>query len=265
MAQVRPFESYNNHALRGAWLARGTAIWSFAAFGLAVGAVMGCIAPFFPLLVGAPAALGVFWNSVAIFAATGMGAGFAVGGIVGASAGAAAAVAKEQEIRAVAHEQELRLNSIPQGLPATTIKPQRWTNFKVGALFAVLGMGAGALIAASGGATFLPAYAVISAGISGTAAAALPMAYSMGVMGMFGALWSMNASQTVLKINDFTTKLMGGELLGTSWDLPEPTRAQAPQLQQPRSFIPLMPEPARRHASFSEMLEQQPATQVTQR
>ena len=91
-------ESYQDLAFSNAWAARSRGFWATSVIGLAFGAALGLVAPFFPALIGEQgfaAAAGLIPKSLAIFSAIGMGTGFVIGGVVGVSSGGVAAVAEE--------------------------------------------------------------------------------------------------------------------------------------------------------------------------
>src|SRR5579884_4024343 len=97
--KVKP---YGDQAFEAAWISRSTGLWGTAAVGLATGAAMGLLAPFFPVLAGQQTLSGaaqLIPTSVAIFGATGMAVGFGAGALVGNTAGAAASIAEEHERR----------------------------------------------------------------------------------------------------------------------------------------------------------------------
>src|SRR5262245_37413285 len=96
-------ESYRNVAFEKGWIARSGGLWGTASAAAVLAATLiGPIAPFFPVLVGAQdvsVAVASIPTSMLAFGAVGMASGFAVGASVGAAAGAAAGVAEEQERR----------------------------------------------------------------------------------------------------------------------------------------------------------------------
>jgi hypothetical protein len=257
-------KSYANIAFDGAWKSRSRAIWGIAFLGLIAGAAVGLLAPFFPLLAvesmtfGAAAAN--ILPSMAIFGATGMATGFLVGGLTGASAGAASSVAKELETRTLQREKALEQSIgifIPNPEPEKPKAEQRYFNPKISATFAVLGAIAGKIMAAgfiamhAGGAVTaatvsnaaIPALTVIL----GTAVAN-PLAITacfIGVMTCFGAIFGVNFPKIGGYLQDLAGRLLGGELLGTSWEK-EPTKQQekAQTLNLAKSEPPVLPYPS---------------------
>ncbi len=170
---------------------------------------------------------------MAVFGATGMTTGFAVGGLIGTSAGAVNSVAKEIETRNLKREQEVG-KALEVSMPSPALeKPEqnndRYFNFKVGALFSGLGAIAGAVLAAGFFAPSIVAGSVVAATSSiapaldvvlGSALAsntAAVTAYSVGVMSMFGALFGVNFPKITTEAQDFAGRLLSGELLGTDW------------------------------------------------
>ena len=253
--------SYSKIGFDGAWKQRSRSFWAVGFVGLVTGVAIGLIAPFIPAIasifipsIGATfsAATPHILASMAIFGATGMAAGFVGGGLVGAAAGGPSSVAKEMERRNLEREKEVEKAlgvTFPQHIPE---KPkennERYFNPKVGLLFAVFGVVAGLVMAASyiyGGAAFaLPALEAVGLGGTGAAHGAVT-AYFAGVMGCFGAIFGINYPKILNDLQDYTGTLLGGQAIGTSWEkeigrTPEIVQQITPQLAVYRTQTPAL-------------------------
>ncbi len=235
--------TYRDHAVRGAWMGRGVSLWAFSILGLVAGASMGALAPLIPLALGMTIPLTTLGSSILIYGAVGMAAGFGVANFVGSAAGAAADVAREQEKRLLARDAALGLPTPEKGLPASTIKPQKLVNLKVGVMMATLGMiggliMGGAFLALGPGATAaVPAFTTLM-GAAAAESTAATLAYFTGVMGMFGSLWTFNFPQIAYKMHDTVSRYIGGAAIGTSWDLPDTAPAKTAEKTPTIAFAP---------------------------
>lgn len=261
-------DSYQSIASRGGWSGGGRTLWAVAAVAAAIGGMIGVVAPFFPLLVGASSfatAVSAIPASVAAFAATGLSSGFAGGLMLGRISGVGAAVGEEQERRMKEWMVRQKIHSDPEShiIPdAPKEKPQPKTfrqrmsdsyhtyiNPRIGLLFAGLGaiggMIMGAAFVATGGAggfAIMPAIGALT-GLSEAAAAApaVVMAYTIGVSASIGALWSFNLPKIVSAVTHFSGELMSGRLLGREWKPKEPKnsveKAAVPEKAPPAPVI----------------------------
>ena len=250
MVEAKPIEveSYANIAFNGAWKSRSRAMWGVAFVGLLIGAAIGIAAPFFPVIVASLSGVqGVavtgltILKAMAVFGATGMATGMVGGVMVGSSAGGVSAVAKEMELRERLHEQEVGQVLGVNMPPHQYIKPiepeQNYFNPSVSALFAGFGAVAGFVMAAAFLSTSTITSGVVVSSALGSAAipalgvvlgsvAATPLAVTacfVGVMACFGAIFGINVPKLATELQDFTGKLLSGELLGSSWEK-EPAR-----------------------------------------
>ena len=252
-------DTFTDIAFEGAWKGRARSFWATATVGTGVGAVMGAVVPFFPVLAGVPlaAAAATLPISIPIYAALGMSSGFAVGVLVGATSGATAAVAKEQERRDKGRDIEQVVRSLPGAtLDAPPVaeareKPrtigQHLKNIKdnyinVPTLLAYAAIGAiGGLVMfaafnAAGvgiGDSFLPIAKPIMGKLLGAAAgqSSAIAAYTVGVMATFGAIFGCNLP----KIAGDTTRLFGDMLGGKTFGSqkgPAHEQARAPVFSQ---------------------------------
>ncbi len=237
-AQDIKVESYSKTAFKGSWVGRSRAMWAVSFLGLVTGLAIGLIAPFFPVLaVGAftaeMAAANVL-GSMAIFGASGMATGFIVGGFIGGASGGVSEAAREAErrdlVRTKAIEQATGLQ-IPEVNVAQNKPEQKYFNPKVGLLFATFGAIAGGIMAAAfvfsgagAAAAAIPALSTLTHGVVGAAAIqSAQTACFVGVMTCFGALFGINYPKISYALQDYAGKLLGGDLLGSSWDK-EPAR-----------------------------------------
>lgn len=232
--------TYSNVAFSGAWAGRSRAMWGCAAVGLVFGALIGLIAPFFPVPFVASmswsAAAALVPTSAAIFSAVGMLTGFAVGAINGTAAGAAAGATKELERRLRDHEIELGIAPSREAAPPPT-KPQEekpfvleeYFNLRIGAVFAALGAVGGLVLswACNSGMAdaALPAMKTLLGGAATNPTAVT--SYITGLMTSFGALWCFNFQKIATFFQDISGRLMSGELLGTQWG---PAKEKAPYI-----------------------------------
>src|SRR5689334_319829 len=98
-------ESYQKVASMGGWAGGARTLWALCVVAGTIGAAIGLVAPFFPLLAlgftsaAVTTAVSAIPASMAIFAATGISMGFAGGLMLGRVSGVSAAVAQEQEKR----------------------------------------------------------------------------------------------------------------------------------------------------------------------
>ena len=251
-------DSYQKAASLGGWAGGGRTLWAISALGAVTGAIIGVVAPLFPVLASASLpALPVFGASAAIFSATGLTMGFAGGLVLGRISGAAAAVGQESEKRMKEWLARQKIGSNPEAeIIADAPKEQpenksfweklrkkyyEYINPKIGITFAAIGAVGGLILGAafiaSGGAAgvVMGAPAVLSAltGLSAatftpTAAgfsAATVLAYSAGVCGSFGALFGVNYPKLTSEITEFTGNLLGGKIIGREWKLPEQSQS----------------------------------------
>jgi hypothetical protein len=226
------------------------------------------------MIVGAALpSLATIGTSIAAFSATGLSTGFAGGVMLGRISGTAAAVAEESERRS----KEWTVRQIKGMNPQAHITPdapetkptkpslkdtfRTYINPRVGLAMTLIGavggliMGA-AFLATGGAATFAmaPALGAVSGLGAGATGAAL-LAYSAGVGAAFGALWNFNFPKITSKTTEFFGKLVGGELVGRTWE-PEPAKAVEPQHQPAVEQHAAEPTP-RNFASFQELVTRQ--------
>jgi hypothetical protein len=247
--QSRP-DSYSEVAWLGAWKQRAAGMWAAGGLGLAFGAAIGAVAPFFPVMVGAmalEAAVGMLGVSIATFAATGIVAGAAAGGLVGLGSGGAAAVARESERRDQSRLEALGVN-MPEAAPlpekqqgllqklASYINPRSLLIFTglgvaAGLVFAAAPIMTGAMATSLGGTTI---GMVVGAATNAPLATA---AYCAGVMGCFGALFGVNFSALTNDVRKVTSSWLstrfGDEKKVESAVQPQLAPARAHALEAP--------------------------------
>lgn len=268
--------SYQKVASLGGWGASGRTLWAISTIGAVTGAVMGVIAPFFPMIVLGAAALptlAVIGTSIAAFAATGLVMGLQGGLMLGRVSGSAAAVAEESERRAKEWtvrqmvSQNPHAEIVPDAPKAAPAKKPFWQrmrdkyytycNPKIGLIMAGIGLAGGLILGAAfvatGGAAgvIMPALGALTsmglaegAGAAGIAAAAPAiLAYSAGVGALFGAIWNFNFPKITSEVTEFYGKLINGDIVGRRWEPPKsktqstaPEMAQAPEAPASRSF-----------------------------
>jgi hypothetical protein len=237
-------DSYQKTASLGGWAGGGRTLWAISAVGAVAGAMIGVVAPFFPLVVGAStggAALAAIPASAAVFASIGMGTGFTGGLVLGRITGSNAAVAAEQEKRLKEWTAKQLLAQNPDAKivedkvePKPEDKRSFWQKVKdgystyinprVGAFFTVIGAMGGAIMAAafilSGGAAGGVGIPAMSA-VTGLSASALTppviAAYTVGVMAAFGALFNFNFPKITSDLTEITGRILGGKPLGREW------------------------------------------------
>lgn len=242
-------KSYSYVAFQGAWSGRSRGMWSTAILGITFGALIGAVAPFFPVIVGTQTlagAVGIMGSTMAVFAAAGMGIGFTLGGLLGASAGSISSVTKEQENRdlqridqASPALQQVQSTDIAQAAAAENIenKPtlkdtyRTYFNPRVGVLVTAVALVGGAIMSAAfvasggvaaGAETAVPGMALaLGKTVTDTAA----ISYITGVMGAFGSLWFLNFPKMGADLQDVTGRVLSGELLGRTWE-PEKSQEQ---------------------------------------
>lgn len=245
-------ESYQKIASLGGWSGGSRTFWAVSSLGAMVGAVIGIVAPFFPLIVpGASSlsiAIGAIPASVATFAAVGMAIGFSGGAILGRISGSNATVAEEQEKRLKEWTARQLLHNDPHAKiipdapkPPEPEKPlsqrakdayRTYINPRVGAVMTVLGMVGGLIMAAAfvatNGATgpIMPELGTLTG--LGAKALTTPVvtAYTVGVMASFGALWALNFPKIISNMTHFFGNLLNGKLLGREWGPEEPKLEQ---------------------------------------
>lgn len=232
-------ESYSDVAWKGSWRQRASGLWAAGAVGMATGAAIGLVAPFFPVVVGAltlAQAGALVLTSVATFASLGTVTGAVAGGLVGSSSGSAAAVAEETERRIREREARMGLEDAELGMSEAAKKEQEkpqgflakiksYINVRSGLIFIALGMVAGAVFAAAAIPAGLPAMAtaltgtglgaVVTAattGLSGAAATAnaalATAAYTVGVMGCFGAMFGVRYAAVTNDVRQITASML---------------------------------------------------------
>ena len=241
-------DSYQKVASLGGWAGGGRTLWAIAGFGAVVGAAMGAVAPFFPLLVGASSlstAMGAVAASVASFAAVGMGIGFSGGVVLGRISGSAAAVGEEQERRMKrwtaaqlkqvdGHYQPVSVPEAPEETTEPTLKDtyETYINPKIGLAMAAIGAVGGLMLAAANYYTGGTLGSVMPVSIGQLTGMLTPeeiaqgaqvstkvmTAYTVGVMSTFGALWSFNFPKITSNITEFSGRLTGGKIIGRTWE-----------------------------------------------
>lgn len=245
-------QSYQKVASLGGWAGGGRTLWAISVVGLVAGAALGIVAPYFPFVLGAAAALpsvATLSTSILAFAATGMAMGFGGGLMLGRVSGTAAAVAQEQEKRLkewtarqiVSQNPNAHITPDQPDLPEAKkslgrrIKDSYVTYFnpRVGLAMAALGVVGGLIMAsaiiATGGAAVpgalaagMPALSTLT-GLSAEALTPFAIkAYVAGVMGAFGALWTFNFPKITSDVTSFFGNLMSGKMLGREWGPKEP-------------------------------------------
>ncbi len=278
-------DSYQKIASRGGWAGAGRTLWAISFIGAVTGAGMGLIAPFFPLVVGASslaAAAAAIPAAVATFAAVGLSMGFAGGLMLGRISGATAAVAEENEKRMKQWTARQLLAANPEAsiVPDAPVQPKppqsywqrakdkyyTYVNPKLGMAFAAIGMAGGLIMAAAflatGGAAgaVMPALETIS-GVPGIASnAAALTAFSAGVGGAFGAIFSFNYPKITSEVTHFFGDMLSGKTIGRPWEPPQEKTSSQSRPQAPEAS---MSEPQRQHASYAEMLASRAAEQLT--
>jgi len=234
-------ESFTDIAFEGAWKGRARSFWATAAVGAVVGAAVGLIAPFFPVVVGAyglAAAANMIATSVPIYASLGMASGFAVGVLVGATSGAAASVAKERERREKGEEIDLALSVAPNARIEQPVAPdapkarrslltvikEDYVNLPTLAAFSAFGAAGGAIMVgaySAAGPSFLPiaepAMKVLlpATQIAAGKTFAATAAYTIGVMGTFGAVFGINMPKIAGDMTRFVGDMLGGKIFGS--------------------------------------------------
>ena len=257
-------ESYQKITPLGGWPGGGRTLWARAALSTVIGAGLGVIAPFFPLIVGASSvatAVSAIPTSVLAFAATGLSGGFTGGLVLGRITGAAAAAAEENErrmkewtARQLLHN-DPNSNIAPDPVKEKAPKKPFWrrvsdsyhtyVNPRIGLTMAAIGaiggliMG-GAFLATTGGVgafAIMPALATLT-GLSAEAAAApaVVLAYTTGISAAIGALWTFNVPKIASAVTEFTGNLIAGKYIGRPW-APKPEK-QKTQAATPKEQIP---------------------------
>jgi hypothetical protein len=247
-------DSYQDVALKGSFMGGVRAMWAGGALGIGFGAIVGVVAPFFPLLAGGAlgAAVSAIPASVAAFSAIGMSTGRA--------SGSTASAAKEQEkrmkewtIKQLLHDNPNasiaadQPEENPQEAPKSFWQKTKdayltYCNPRVGLVFAALGVVGGLVMAAAalttGIGAIMPAGAM--AALTGLKAAEITtgvvVAYSAGVMGAFGALFGLSGPKMVSDLTPFMGDLLGGKSLGRGWG-PEPQKEKAAELKLPAETL----------------------------
>ncbi|MDX2074560.1 MAG: hypothetical protein SFX19_09405 [Alphaproteobacteria bacterium] len=244
--------SYQDEVWTGTWKRRAGALWGLMGLAMVVGAVIGLLAPLFPILGGMPAveAVALIPKSIAIFSAIGISTGLAIGSVMGPSAGASAAAIREYERRQIAREIEETIRRNPEAdvsLVAKGVALQeedkekniRWTdyfNLKTGLLFSGLG--------AAGGLVFATALAAVPGADNFAMPAmnwllgesvkipAVVTAYSMGLGSLFGLNFGVSHALITNKAVNYANDLLGGKALGEPWprrvNVPEPKPVLSP-------------------------------------
>jgi len=246
-------DSYQTVASLGGWRGGARTFFAFSIVAGAMGAVMGLVAPFFPLLAlgftatGIATAVGAIPASMAVFAATGMSLGFAGGLMLGRISGVGATVAEEQEKRLKEWmvRQKIAENPNAEILPDTQPIPEpqkslgqrikdtyrTYFNPRVGLILAAICAVAGLVMSAAFIATSGGVGAVIAAplatmtGLSaetfavGSTAfnAGALVAYTTGVMATMGALFTVNIPKIASHMTHFFGELLSGKPLGREW------------------------------------------------
>lgn len=241
-------DSYQKIASIGGWMGGGRTLWAISTVGAVIGAAIGVLAPFFPMIaLGAAAlpSLATIGSSVAIFAATGMLTGFSGGLVLGRISGAGAAIAQEQEKRLkdfmvrqrIANNPSATIAQEPENAPET--KKSLWqkisdgyhtyVNPRVGLAMAAIGAVGGLILSAallaSGGmgafAVVLPSLETMT-GIAGASALpAVVTSYTTGVMAAFGATFAFNIPKITSDVTQFYGRLIGGDIVGRKWEPPQ--------------------------------------------
>jgi hypothetical protein len=275
-------DSYQKVASLGGWSGGGRTLWAIAAVGIVAGAMMGAVAPFFPMIaLGGTAlpSLTTIGTSIAAFAAAGLSFGFGGGLVLGRISGTAASVAQEQEERMKEWtvRQMLAQNpnahivpDEPQEKSPPKSSRQRasdwyhtYFNPRIGLTFAAIGaiggliMGA-AFIATDGAiGSIMPALETLT-GVAGIATkTGAILAYSAGVCASIGALWTFNMSKITSEVTGFFGRLMGGKIIGREWGpkkemLKEPAQSYTGETQLPAAGV-------RKFESFQDLVAQQAA------
>jgi hypothetical protein len=235
-------------------------------------------------LTGAAMPLSLVAKSVAVFAAVGMSAGFAMGATIGNASGGSAAVAREQEER-LREVVSGRAPELAQGVVPPPVTPvarlkqglKEWSknsfNPKVAALFATLGVGGGLVMAAAfiaePVAPAMPALGMLLGKTLTTASVAANATaiatYFAGVMGLFGAIFGLNLPKLGTELTHFTGDLLSGEALGTSFGS-KPQRVPQPSVAPEAAVATQRIDPPqeghshvilRKYESYQELLSHQ--------
>jgi hypothetical protein len=284
-------ESYQKVASLGGWAGGARTLWAVSTVGIAAGAAIGLVAPFFPLVVGASSlaiAASAIPASIATFASLGLAMGFSGGLVLGRISGSAAAVAQEQEkrmkewtARQILHENP-NANIIPDKPKENAPKKPFWQRIKdkyrtymnprVGLTMAAIGAVGGLILAAAfistGGvmegvvATKLLASLTGLPGIASNTAALV--AYSAGVTAAFGALWTFNMSKITSEVTHLFGEIISGKPLGREWG-PEKEKTVVVE-PKAREATPEPKEPhvsMRQFTSYTELVAKQ-ATEQSQ-
>lgn len=282
-------DSYQKTASIGGWAGGGRTLWAISVVGAAAGALVGLVAPFFPMLVlgvAAQPALAIVGLSTLVFAATGMATGFGGGLMLGRTSGSAAAVGAEQEKRLKQWMIRQKLIENPQAeiLPDAPVekpaekslkeKYYEYINPRIGLVMAAIGVVGGLIAAAaffySGGAAgaIMPGAIAALTGVKTAAAAAtLPViaSYFGGVMGAVGALWAFNFPKITSETTEFFGNLIGGKYVGRKWEAPKPEKSEMVAL--PKTILskePAQQQPAVPQKESTETQDMALATTIIQ-
>lgn len=146
-----------------------------------------------------------------------------------------------------------------------------YVNPRVGLAMTTIGVVGGlilgaAFLATGGSAGVLMSGLETLTGVSGIAAnTPALLAYSAGVCGTIGAMWSVNVPKIVSHTTEFYGDLISGKLLGREWKPPQEPEAQPVQTQQVVYHEPKMGEPVvqRSFVSFQELVTRPPEVDST--
>lgn len=252
-------DSYQKVASVAGWAGGGRTLWAAAAFCTVVGAAIGLVAPFFPVLAGASTlgfATSAIPASVLAFAATGLSTGFAGGIMLGRISGSAAAVGEELERRMKHWMVRQKISENPQAEIAPdapkvlTEKHSFWqragdawhtyVNPRIGLTMALIGAVGGLIMAGAFAYTGAGAFAVMPAmqtltgltanpvfATEGVLTSAAVTAYTVGVSAMMGAVFSFNVPKIASAMTEFTGRLIGGKIIGREWKPVEKNKPEA--------------------------------------
>jgi hypothetical protein len=236
---VAPVEDYYDKIHGKTWGRRTSGFIAGATLFGGFGMVGGAIAAFLPYALGAagiagaaavaaPGAL-VIASNAALFGGAAAWLGMTIGADVGSNAGSVAAGLEEKEKREKSGQP-----AVAQSQAATTAKPPRLFNWKVGLVMGLMFAAFGALIALN------PITASTVALMGFAAASPAASVASASVLGMFGATMGVNFPYLSNKISNYYSRLLKGKTFEKTTDseaaasLPlQPAVQQAPELQAP--------------------------------
>ncbi|MFW0776925.1 MAG: hypothetical protein ACN2B6_04310 [Rickettsiales bacterium] len=236
-------ESYQKVTSLGGWAGGGRTLWATAALSAALGAGIGLVAPFFPLIAGATTvatAVAAIPASVLAFSAAGISAGFAGGVTLGRISGSVASAAEESEQRikewtarqilhndlnaSIARDPKEKPEKPKSFIKSVKDNYRTYFNPGIGLTMALIGaaggliLGGAFLMTGAGAFAMMPAMTALT-GLSEAAVASAPVAlsYSAGVGAAIGSLWSLNVPRIASAMTGFAGELIGGRIIGREW------------------------------------------------